>query len=106
MYRAFVKAARTKDPRATMNALLEWLDRREGGMPTLSAFVEEHSSVPGLTASVRDLERAIYSSSPGAWSPTELGTAVRAVHKRRAPAARGVTPRGPILGPLNPGGTG
>ncbi len=106
-FRRVLRAARAGDHRATLAALMAWLDRRasHGDVGSLEAFMST-VGIPELTEQVRVLESHVCvtgaaASSP--WSPEVFCRQIRAV-RRRLDHARRLNKRGHVLvlPPLNP----
>jgi len=106
-FRKVLWAARAGDHRATLAALMAWLDRRacRGDVGSLEGFLST-MGIPELTEQVRVLESHVCvtgADASSAWSPEVFCRQMRAV-RRRLDHARRLNKRGHVLvlPPLNP----
>ena len=91
-----LKACRSGDPAAALNAFLRWLDRihDQGVAPTISGYLERHPD-PDLQQELELLEQAVLEGK-GGWSGSALASRLkrhgRASRRRKDSAMPGLLP--------------
>ncbi len=104
-FEKFEQACRTREPRATVSALLAWIDSVFPSEPTPTTdLLTRHSGDNTLAAEIASLENAAYRQGGDSanWTPDQLVQLIRAARRGlRNPAKRGNLAVG-VLPPLNP----